>query len=235
MLAQESRGEVYLVTRYRRSFLSRLSQSQGNVQDYYSAIKNALLSYKGVKSRVSQNYDAFNRGRAHLAKINAKTRTLYLYLALNPEELADTKYGIVDVSQKKKYASVPVLMKIKGERKFKYALELIDKLCAENFQLPKMETEETDYRIPYQSTEELVQAGLIRKLVASVPVTPVAEEETPADAPAEKNAEEENDVTFIAPTTSAAVEAAAAEIAESPAEEVPANTESDDGNTPKEV
>lgn len=171
LLEREKNGEIQIAYRYRRSYQSRLAQSQGRVQDYYSVLKNALLSYKGVKGRISWNYEAFNKGRNHLAKMNAKTKTLYLYLALDPAELADSKYGITDVSSKKKYASVPVLMKIKGDRKFKYALELIDKMCAENMQLPKRaNAEDVDYRIPYQTTEELVEAGIVKKLAAAVPM-----------------------------------------------------------------
>ena len=236
MLEDERNGYVRIVTRYKRSFQSRLAQSQGNVQEYYNIIKNALLSYKGVKNRISWNYEAFNRGRTHVAKLNAKTKTLYLYLALDPAELVDTKYGIVDMSSKKKYASVPVLMKIKGERKFKYALELIDKLCGENLTLPKLETEEVDYRIPYQTTEELVQAGIVKKMVASVPVVyseaDTAETSAPEETVASATAEAQ-EVTFIAPTDAPAVEAAAEEVAaeeavagepatEAPVEEAPA-------------
>ncbi len=225
MLQEESEGLVRLVTRYRRSFQSRLAQSQGNVQNYYNEIKNALLSYKGVKNRISWNYEAFNRGRVHVAKINAKTKTLYLYLALDPAELAETKYGVVDMSSKKKYASVPVLMKIKGDRKFKYALELIDKLCGENLTLQKLEAEAADYRLPYQTTEELVQARLVKKLVASIPMVyseaPV--EETPTEA---SPATEEQEVTFIAPSDAPAVEAATEELtADAPAENEEGPTE----------
>ena len=170
LLEKEKKGEIQIAYRYRRSYQSRLAQSQGRVQDYYSILKNALLSYKGVKGRISWNYEAFNKGRNHLAKMNAKTKTLYLYLALDPAELADTKYGIEDVSSKKKYASVPVLLKIKGDRKFKYALELIDKMCAEKMELPKRaNAEDVDYRIAYQTTEELVEAGIVKKLAAGVP------------------------------------------------------------------
>lgn len=241
MLEQERNGEVQLVTRYRRSFQSRLIQSQGNVQDYYSILKNALLAHKGVKNRISWNYEAFNRGRTHVAKMNAKTKTLYLYLALDPEELKDTKYGIVDVSSKKKYASVPVLMKIKGDRKFKYALELIAKLCEEKFELPKMDVEEVDYRVPYQTTEELVQSGVVKKLVASVPVTVYGAEST-EEAPVVTTpsaAAEAQDVTFIEPTTVPAVEAAAEEVSaeeatETPVEEVPADAPASE-DEPKEV
>ena len=211
LLEQEKNGEVQLVVRYRRSYQSRLIQSQGNVQDYYNILKNALLSYKGVKSRISWNYEAFNKGRAHVAKMNAKTKTLYLYLALNPEELVDTKYGITDVSSKKKYASVPVLMKIKGERKFKYALELIDKLCAEQMELPKKaNAEEVDYHMPYQTLEEMVESGVVKMLVAGVPLTQTEEEGTEAVAVQESG---DANVSFVAPADAPAVAAAAEEAA----------------------
>lgn len=171
MQEQERQGLVRLVSRYRRSFLSRLSQSRGNVQEYYSVIKNALLSYKGVKGRVSWGYESFNRGRIKLAKVNAKSSSLYLYLALDPAGLEGTKYFFTDVSNKKKYAATPVLLKIRGERKLKHALELIDKLCGEVNALPTVKNYETvDYTVAEQTTEELVQSGLIRQFTAAVPV-----------------------------------------------------------------
>ena len=200
MLAQESAGEVQLVTRYRRSFRSRLAQSVGGVQDYYNVIKNLLLSYKGIKNRVSWNYESFNLGRAQVAKFNAKTRTLYLYMALDPEALAETKYTFKDMSSKKKYAGVPVLMKIKGDRKFKHALEMITMLCEEKLQLPKKKNfEEADYKLTYMTTEQLVEAGLIKKLVAAIPMSVIngeaPVEETPAvETPVEETPVEETPV-----------------------------------------
>ena len=180
LLEMERQGLIRIVYRYRRSFMSRLAQSQGNVQDYYTAIKNLLLSYKGVKGRVSWNYEAFNRGRSHVAKLNVKTKTLYLYLALNPEELVGTKYGIVDMSAKKKYASVPVLMKIKGDRKFKYALELINKLCGEELALKQTDIPDVDYRVPYKTADELVEDGVMKKFAAGISLVPAEEEAAPA-------------------------------------------------------
>ena len=191
MLEQESRGEVQLVTRYRRSYLSRLAQSQGSIQDYYNAIKNLLLSYKGVKSRISWNFESFNVGRTPLAKFNAKTRTLYVYIAYSPEELTDSKYNFTDMSAKKKYAAVPVLLKVKGERKFKHALELITMLCEEKLQLPKKKVvEEIDYKMPFKTTEELVNEGIIKKMVAAIPVAPATEDVVIEAAPVEEVAAE---------------------------------------------
>lgn len=85
--------------------------------------------------------------------------------------LEGTKYYFTDVSSKKKYAATPVLLKIKGERKLKHALELIGKLCGEVNALPTVKNYEiVDYTIAEQTTEELVQAGLIKQFTAAVPV-----------------------------------------------------------------
>ena len=168
---QEKEGLIQIVTRYRRSFMSRLVQSQGDVQEHYSEIKNRLLSYKGVKSRISWGNESFNKGRNHVAKIVAKSKTLYLYLALDPATLEEGTYSFEDMSAKKKYENVPVLIKIKGPRKLKYALELIDKACAENLALPNVKNfEPADYTVPYWTTEELVKTGLVKQMVAGVPV-----------------------------------------------------------------
>ncbi len=174
MLEMEARGEVRLVSRYRRSSRSRMIQSRDNVQEYYTILKNALLSYKGVKSRLSWDYDSFNKGRVKVAKITAKTRSVYLYLAIDPATLQDTKYFFDDMSDKKKYAEVPVLMKIKGERKLKHALELIEKVCGEQLQLPPVKDfVAEDYAEPYRDTAALVQEGLIKQYTAAVPIVAV--------------------------------------------------------------
>ena len=183
---QEAEGQVQIVVRYRRSFMSRLVQSQGDVQEYYSAIKNKLLSYKGVKGRISWGNETFNKGRNHIAKVLAKSKTLYVYLALDPATLEEGTYNFEDMSGKKKYENVPVLVKVKGPRKLKYVLELIEKICDENLALPAVKNfEPTDYTVPYWSTEELVQTGLVKKMVAGVPVqafdTNVAPTETDVD------------------------------------------------------
>ena len=183
---QEREGLIRIVTRYRRSFASRLVQSQGDVQEYYSVIKNKLLSYKGVKGRISWGNESFNKGRTYIAKLSAKSKTLYLYLALDPTTLEEGTYNFEDMSAKKKYENVPVLVKIKGPRKLKYALELIEKICDENLSLPAVKDfEEENYALPYQSTEELVKLGLVKKMVAGMPVaafdTTVAPTETNVD------------------------------------------------------
>lgn len=187
LLEREKRGEVTLVYRYRKSFLAKMALAEDTVKGYYNELKNALLAYKGVKCRTSWGYEAFNKGRTKLARMDVKTKSLYLYLAIDPQSLVDTKYNFKDMSAKKKYAATPVLMKIRGERKFKHALELIEKICGEELQLKRLEAEPTDYRLPMMSQDEMVEAGYVKMMVGAIPVAP--ETEKSAEESAEESAE----------------------------------------------
>ena len=129
------------------------------------------------------------------------------------------------MSAKKKYAATPVLMKIRGERKFKHALELIEKICGEELQLKRLETEPTDYRLPVMSQDEMVEAGYVKMMVGAIPVAPepaeVAEEpaevaEEPAEAVAvSAESETPEPVEPVVETAEAAEEVAPAEVSDS--------------------
>lgn len=200
LLEREKRGEVTLVYRYRKSFLSKMATAEEQVKFYYNEIKNALLAYKGVKCRTSWGYEAFNKGRIKVARMDIKPRSLYLYLAIDPASLADTKYNFKDMSEKKKYAATPVLMKIRGERKFKHALELIASLCGDDgLQLKRLEVEPTDYRLPMMTQEEMVEAGYVKMMVGAIPVQPEVATETENATESAENAAE--NVTEAAATT----------------------------------
>ena len=156
-LAEAEKREVEV--RYRRSFLSRYIQAEGYIQDYYTEIKNALLSYKGVKARSSWSKETFKCGRVHVAKMDVKGKALYLYLALDPAALEGTKYKFAVAK-----GDCPVLLKIKSERKKKYALELIEMLMS-NLGLTFVEAQTVDYRMPYEDTEALIEKGLIKVIL----------------------------------------------------------------------
>ena len=158
-LLAEEKAKREVEIRYRRSFLSRYIQAESFIQDYYTEIKNELLSYKGVKSRISWSKESFKRGRVHLAKMDVKGKALYLYLALDPKALEGTKYKFTLAK-----GDCPVLLKIKSERKKKYALELIARLMAEAG-LMRVEREAEDYHLPYEDNEALIERGLIKVIL----------------------------------------------------------------------
>ena len=156
-------GQIVLV-HYRSSFMARLIQADADVQDYYTIIKNLLLSYKGVKARCSWNCESFNKGRVQCAKMNVKGRTITLYLALDPKEYEESKYHFTDVSGKPKFAQVPMLVKVRSDRALKYAVELIEEMMAK-LGIPQGEIPTVDYHMPYETTEELVDRDLVKVIL----------------------------------------------------------------------
>lgn len=159
----DENGLNKFVARYKKSFLARLIQSTDETKSYYSDIKNAMLSYKKTNSRISWHFDTINSGRNKLLKFAVRGKTLMLYLALDANEYADTKYALEAV-EGQKYEETPALCKITSDRKAKYAIELVA-IVAEKFGLVKgKEDKNDDYRLPYESTETLLERGLIREI-----------------------------------------------------------------------
>ena len=157
----------YLVAHYRKSFEAKLIQSRKAIKQYYSELKNALLSYGGTRSRISWAADSFTNERTPIAKINVKTRTLELYLALDPASLEDDRvYKGQDVSHKKKYVDTPFRYKIRSARKLKWALELVQRTCEEHGLSPiDIETVDYEEQYPFDTTENLVSRKLIKEYI----------------------------------------------------------------------
>ena len=163
-------------TYYRWSFTARLHQAPENISAYYNEIKNAILRYKRVRSRVSWSCDTISFGKEQLVKFVLTQKTLYVYLALSPKDLEGTKYFFTDESSIKKYEKVPVRVRVRSERGVKYTLELIEKIAElKGLQLSKT-FEETNYILPHESVEILLDRQLIKKIDLANPVT-VSEEE----------------------------------------------------------
>ena len=156
----------YIMAHYRKSFEAKLIQSRPNIKRYYSELKNALLAYNGTKSRISWAADSFHNGRTPIAKINVKTKILELYLALEPASLDGTVYRGQDVSHVKKYADTPFRYKIRSPRKFKWAMELVQRVCEEHGLSP-IDIERVDYEAtyPFEDTDSLVARGLIKEYI----------------------------------------------------------------------
>ena len=116
---------MFIRYRYNRSFEAKLIQSDDTVKRYYSELKNCLLSYKKVTSRISWRHESFRKGRPAAAKFVIRGKTLCLCLALDPENYEESKYIVDDMSRYAKFANTPLMYRIKNERRLRYAKELI--------------------------------------------------------------------------------------------------------------
>ena len=148
------------VTRYRRSFKSRLIQD-AKMQDFYSDLKNAFAELTGVKARLSRHCENFRYHADRIAKLNVGGKTLTLYLALDPSKYEDSKYRYEDVSDRKTYSETPMKIRITSKRMVKYARELLYDL-AEKFAITITGCIPMDYHMKYQTDEALIKKGLIK-------------------------------------------------------------------------
>ena len=153
--------------RYIRSFISNVIQGDEQMKEFYSELKNHILSYDGVKSRLSWKFDSYNRGRDQLFKIKIRGKTICLYLALDPNDYDVSKYHHESIDAKI-FEDVPMLFKIKSGLGLRKAKQLVDDTMAK-FEIPQAEKPKfVDYvaKYPYTETEELVQQKLVKVLVS---------------------------------------------------------------------
>ena len=116
-----------------KNFAQKFIESDEEILKRYDELKNIILKYKGVKSRVSNDFDSFNMGRTQLFKLGFSTQSLKLYLNLDINEV-ESRLKCKDVSHKKAYAQVPVFLRIKSPRAMRNAKYLINQV-AEKFNL----------------------------------------------------------------------------------------------------
>lgn len=163
----EENGKIrYIIIKYSKSFQAKLIQSDAETKNYYSRIKNELLSYGGVKSRMSWKWEAFRSGRKTLAKLRLRGKTLSVALALDPTEFEDSKYIVDSLAEVKSYADTPCLYRLKNDRRLRYSAELIERVMAENGLSKGLAAEECDYagQFPFETTEALIERKLIKVL-----------------------------------------------------------------------
>jgi predicted transport protein len=157
----DEKAAKQVVVRYKRSFLARYIQAGETLQDYYTMVKNELLSYSGVKSRTSWGKETYKRGRMPVAKLDIKGKALYMWLALDPAEFENTKYHFKNVSDRRIGGEYPMLIKIRSQRSLKYAVELIARLM-EILGADRLEREYEDYHLEYREDKDLIEMGLVK-------------------------------------------------------------------------
>ena len=164
LTTKDAKGNIFEI-RFIKSFTAKLSQASDEVKDYYNILKNYALSYKGSSSRVSWHFDSINVGRDKALKFAIRGKTLCVYFALKDEKL-DEKYKFEE-AKSKKFEEVPVLYRIKNDRRLDYAKELID-LVMKKLGASKGKELNDEYRIPYEETKVLLGKGLIKEVKTKV-------------------------------------------------------------------
>lgn len=139
----EANNKAVVIT-YNKSFSCRLAKAKDEIKDYFFELENNILGHKGVNKRVSWEYTAYSYKRKTFARMLVRTNTIYLYLSLDIKDYPNPKYKLEDVSQKKKFQELPVLLKITGARTYKYAFSLLNDLYE------KLDLEDNYYLASYE-------------------------------------------------------------------------------------
>ncbi len=182
------------VIRFNKSFTAKLIQIDEVSNAWYTELKNELLSYKKVKDRMSWKRESYRFGRDCIARFVIRGKTLCIQLPLDPAQFEDTKYKVEDISHIVSSADTPCLYRIKNERRLNYAKDLIAQVM-ENIGATRIEREWVDYYQPYDTTLNLIERQLVKKVVKfngktgyggiveklTEDPTKVEEKETPAD------------------------------------------------------
>ena len=166
---EEGKRMVYAY-RYNRSHMSRVIQASKELKGYYSALKNRLLSYYKIKSRESWSCESFRFGRDLLAKVVMRGKYIRLYLALDPDSVPFNTYHQRNKGHVKRYADVPLMVKVKTKVGLHRAFRLID-MMMDALTIPEIRDYDYVYfaeNLIYATDAALVQQGLIKPVRTSI-------------------------------------------------------------------
>ena len=156
--------EPEMVEMLERSFTARITQSEDQLKATYSELKNYALSFKGVRSRISWNYDSINKGRNKVCKIVVKGKSLLVYIALDPDTLPE-KYHHKSAKGITKYEATPTMLRVRSPRSLKYAKDLIAMVMSE-LAVKQGPVGTENFTVDYKTDDQLLSEGLIKtKLV----------------------------------------------------------------------
>lgn len=143
------------------SFQAKIIQAEPKVQDFYTDVKNLLLSNEGVKSKVLWDYDDFVYNKKSIAKLEVVNDTLNVYLALDPIDYEDSTYNVVKVNDPK-YQGTKLKVEIRDINDEDQLYDLIGDL-AEAFDIMPGDDRYDDYHFQYETDDELIERGLIKE------------------------------------------------------------------------
>ena len=150
-----------ILVRYNYSFRAKLIQAPEEIQDRFGQLMDEFASYPKVKTKESWKQVRVYSGRKTLASVLFKGRKLCVAYALDPKAYEDTKYHGLDMSEIKRYEKTPMLLKVISDRKLRYAKYLFAQVAAQNG-LEQGEVVSHEFRLPYETTEALIEQDLVR-------------------------------------------------------------------------
>ena len=129
----------------RIDFDEKVEKASPDLKRHYNEIKNVIMKYRNVHSRISKAGDSFRCKGQKYVYMTIVGKTLKVYLALDPFSIDQNVYHHRDVSNKKKYQVTPTLLRVKSELSVKKTIKLIEVMFEDNMIDVKKKVEEKDY------------------------------------------------------------------------------------------
>ena len=129
----------------RIDFDEKVEKASPDLKRHYNEIKNVIMKYRNVHSRISKAGDSFRCKGQKYVYMTIIGKTLKVYLAVDPFSIDQNVYHHRDVSNKKKYQVTPTLLRVKSELSVKKTIKLIEVMFEDNMIDVKKKVEEKDY------------------------------------------------------------------------------------------
>ncbi len=143
----------------KRRFNSRMMFAPYETKEYYNEIKNYLQMYR-AKGRISSRCESY-RYKGLVAKVALGGKSIKVFLAIDPSFIDENpKYHLKNVSDKKQYKDVPVMIKVRSDRALKYFKELVDYMMANRLVKPKRNYTPVNYMPQLIPNGEAIMATL---------------------------------------------------------------------------
>lgn len=107
------------------SFTERRELLSDEMKGYLEALQAPFKKYMRVQERVCRNYVGYYVGRKPICKIRILSKSMRVYLALDPASLPYKVYHHKDVGHHVSYKGTPTVLKVKGKVGLRKALRLI--------------------------------------------------------------------------------------------------------------
>ncbi len=117
-------------------FSKRYADAADTVRTRYDAISKLLLTYMGMKCRVTEQFATFHINSVVYAKMDIRENRVMLYLPTNPEKYINSRYPCA-LTKRKGFEDTPCLYRIATAFRQDGAFTLIEDLVAEKGLVPK--------------------------------------------------------------------------------------------------
>ncbi len=158
-------GSDDTLIRYNKSFTAKIVLGDEELRDRYNEIKNFILSFEGVKARMSWSNETFRYKRQPVAKLAIRGKSITMYVALNPQQFEDSPYNVDDCSGVKRYVDFPSAVKLKGPRVTNFAKTMVTTRLEQLDTYSMAMYEPQDFRLPYRPFTTLLQERLIKEVI----------------------------------------------------------------------